>query len=190
MVEPQPGRRAAKQIIVLGKAPPDRPAVGLDRRAVEGRHAEILQPHALAEQHAEDVVVGHDEQLRRIRERLVQRIPARIGVAVRADDRQVLDAGIEVAGERARMRFGGNSRSGSVSATMGKRLLPVWIPVRSAEIEVNCAVGKRASLRQAQTGVTPPVIRSPLEPGMMMTSKPSFRRHASEAARRDQNPRL
>lgn len=67
MIEPQPGRCAPKQIIVLGKTTPDRPAVCLDRRAVQRRHAEILKADALAEQHAENVVVRNDEQLRRIR---------------------------------------------------------------------------------------------------------------------------
>ena len=112
MVEPQPGRRSPEQMIVAGEQPPDLAPVGLDRRAVAGRHAEILEPHALAEQHAEDVVVRHDEQLRGIGERLVQRIPARVGVAVRADDRQVLDAGMEVAGNRPRPLFGGEQQIG------------------------------------------------------------------------------
>ena len=95
MVEPEPRRRAAQQVVVLGEAAPDRAAVGLGRAAVGARHAEVGERHALRAEHAEDVVVGDDEELRRIGERQVLGVPARVGVAVRADDRQVAHLGVE-----------------------------------------------------------------------------------------------
>ena len=73
--------------------------------AVGAGHAQVLHRHALAVEHAEDIVVGRDQQLGRIGEGFVQREPGRIGVAVRADDRQVLDFGIQPAGHGARLRI-------------------------------------------------------------------------------------
>ena len=63
MVEPEPRRGAAQQVVVLGEAAPDRRGVGLDRSAVRARDAEVGQRHALRAEHAEDVVVGDDEEL-------------------------------------------------------------------------------------------------------------------------------
>ena len=83
MIEPQAGRRAGEETVMLGEAPPDASRIGFDRAAVDARHAEILQRHALAVEHAKDVMVRRHEELRRIGERLVLREPARIGVAVR-----------------------------------------------------------------------------------------------------------
>ncbi len=65
------------------KTPPDGARVGLYRPAIPARNTEILQRHALAVEHAEDIVIGHHEQPRRVGERRVLRIPARVGVAVR-----------------------------------------------------------------------------------------------------------
>ena len=107
VIEPQPRRRAAKQIVVFGEQVPDFPTVRLDRRAVQRRHAEILQPHALREQHPEYVMIRHDQQLRRIGERFVERVPARVGMAMRTDDRQPLHALIEGAGDRTHSVLGG-----------------------------------------------------------------------------------
>ena len=68
-VEPHPRRRAAEQVIVLGEDPPDRAAVLLGRAAVAGRDAERVERHALAVEHAEHIMVRHDQQLRRDRGR-------------------------------------------------------------------------------------------------------------------------
>ena len=73
MLEPEPGRRAAKQVPVPGEEAPDRARIGLDRAAVLAGDAELLQPHALRIEHPEDVVVRLDEQRRRDRERLRSR---------------------------------------------------------------------------------------------------------------------
>jgi hypothetical protein len=91
---------------ILGEAAPDLPRVGLGPTAVDPRHAEFLERHALAVEHPEDVVIGDDEQRRRIRKRLVLREPRRIGVSVRTDDRQVLDRAIELARDRAGLGIG------------------------------------------------------------------------------------
>jgi hypothetical protein len=105
VVEPQPRRRAAEQVIVLGKQPPDLAAVGFGGTAIGPRHAETFEADALRKQHAEDVVVGRDEQLRRIGKRLVLGIPARICVTMRADDRLIGNALIQFTGDSARLRI-------------------------------------------------------------------------------------
>ena len=66
----------------------DEPAAGLP-------HAEVGQRHPLRAEHAEHVVVRRYEQLRRIGKRRILGIPARIGVPVRADDRQPSDFGMK-----------------------------------------------------------------------------------------------
>ena len=101
-VQPHARRRAAEQVIALGKAPPDRARIAVGSAAVDRRDAQLVQPDALAVQHAEHIMVGHDQQLRRVGEGLIIGEPARIGVAVRADDRQVLDRGVEPTGDVAR----------------------------------------------------------------------------------------
>src|SRR6185503_17102910 len=62
VVEPDPRRRAAKQVIVPGERAPYLARVALDGAAVAPRNAEILEPDPLAVEHAEDVVVGRDEE--------------------------------------------------------------------------------------------------------------------------------
>ena len=73
VLEPHPAGGAAEQVPAGAEPAPDGPAVLLDRAPVEARHAQVLQAGTLRHEHARDVVVGHDEQLRRVRERLVQR---------------------------------------------------------------------------------------------------------------------
>ena len=93
-------------MVVLREYPPHRARVELRLLSGEGWNAERRKVDALAVEHAEDVVVGHHEKRRRIGKRRVLRIPARIGVAVRRDDRQVLDTGVEAARHGARPRIG------------------------------------------------------------------------------------
>ncbi len=81
-------------------------AVGLGRAAVGAGNAEVGQRHALRAEHAEDVVVGDDEELRGIGEGQVLGVPARVGMAVRADDRQVADLGVERARKAAHRGIG------------------------------------------------------------------------------------
>ena len=89
-----------------GEGPPDLAGILLDRCAVAARNAEVLEPDALAVEHPEHVVIRRDEQRRSVGERRVVGEPLRIGVAVRAHDRQVLHRRVEAAGERARRRVG------------------------------------------------------------------------------------
>ena len=67
VVEPHPRRRAAKEMVMRRETAPDRARVALDDAALLRGDAEILEPHALAVEHAENIVVGNDEQRRRIR---------------------------------------------------------------------------------------------------------------------------
>ena len=107
MLDPQPRRGRAEQVPVRREQPPDRAAVGLGRATIGARHAQPLQRDALRAEHPEHVVVGGDEQLRRIGEGGILGIPARIGMTMRRQDRQVPDAGIEIAGDRAGRRIDG-----------------------------------------------------------------------------------
>ncbi len=56
---------------------------------------------ALGVEHAEDVVVGLDEERGRIRKGFVLGEPARVGMAVRGDDGQVFDGLVELRSDRA-----------------------------------------------------------------------------------------
>ena len=107
VLEPQPRRRAAEEVPVAGEELPDLARVGLDRSAVFARDAELLEPHALRIKHAEDVVIWLDEKRRGIGKGIVLGIPARVGVAVRGDDRQVAHRGEEPSCDAAGHRIGG-----------------------------------------------------------------------------------
>jgi hypothetical protein len=86
LVEPELRRRAAEQVVVLGERAPNPGTVGLGRLAVEGPHAESLQRHALAVEHAHQVVVPGDQLDGRIGHRGIGGQAAGVAVAVRADD--------------------------------------------------------------------------------------------------------
>ncbi len=60
-------------------------------------NAELLERNALRIEHPEQVVIGSQQQLGRVAERFVAGEPRRIGVTVRADDRQAGDGAIEFA---------------------------------------------------------------------------------------------
>ena len=61
---------------------------------------------ALAIEHAEDIVVGLNEERGWVRKWRVQGEPANLGVAVRADDGQILDFGIKRSGSLKGFFFG------------------------------------------------------------------------------------
>jgi hypothetical protein len=61
----------------------------------------------LAVEHAKDIVVRRHEELRRIGKRLVFREPARVGVAVRRQDRQAAHLLEQAARDGAGRRFDG-----------------------------------------------------------------------------------
>jgi hypothetical protein len=89
MVEPGTRGRAAEEMIMRGEAAPDGTRVAFDGAAVLRGDPELLEPHALAVEHAENIVIGNDEERRRIRKGLVLCVPAGIRVAMRRDDGQV-----------------------------------------------------------------------------------------------------
>ena len=103
-IHPDPRRGSAEKMVVFREDAPDRAAIGGFGATFGVRYAEALQTHALAEEHAEHIVVGHDQQLGWIGKRLVQRIPAGVGVAVRADDRELCDRLVEFARKGADRR--------------------------------------------------------------------------------------
>ena len=67
VVEPDSGRRAPKQVVVVGKPSPNHLGIRLDGEPIArvGRDAQFRQRHALAVQHPVNVVVGRDQQFRR-----------------------------------------------------------------------------------------------------------------------------
>ncbi len=93
MVEPQLRRCTTEQVIVAGKGAPRLARVGVGR-AVARRYAELSEVDALAIEHAEQIMVGRKQQAGRIAPRRIGSEPARIGMAVRRDDRQPGDPGI------------------------------------------------------------------------------------------------
>ena len=89
-VEPHPARRAAKQVVVFGQDTPGGARIG-----GASANPQILQLHTLRIEHAEQVMVGHQQQFGGIFERGVLGEPLRIGMPVRADDRQAGDVPIQ-----------------------------------------------------------------------------------------------
>ena len=102
MVEPQARRRAAEAGGSSRRtgARSARGSVSTGPPSTRGT-PRSASAHALGMQHAEDVVVGDDEELRRIGEGRVLGEPARVGVAVGADDRQRRDGRVEAPGQVA-----------------------------------------------------------------------------------------
>src|SRR3546814_15598169 len=80
--------------------------VTFDRAAVGAWYTQLLQRNALAVEHAEDVMIGDDQQACRIAEGGVVGEPGGIGMAVRRDDRQMLDLRIQPPRDRPRGRVG------------------------------------------------------------------------------------
>src|SRR6185312_13427231 len=81
IIQPGAGWRTAKQIVVLAEQLPYAPRLTLQQ---------VFQRHAVGVQQAQDVVVGLNDQRRRLRKRRVLGENARIHMAVRRDDRQRL----------------------------------------------------------------------------------------------------
>ena len=133
-------------------------------------------------------MVGRDEQLRRIGERRVRRKPARVGVAMRADDRQVLHAGVEIAGSGARLRLRRKKQVRIGQRDHGKNSsFQVVISVRSGRIDVN-VYAETGTLRQPGTGVTQPAIRKNGDSVRLMTSSHLSGQHAAIAVQGRHTP--
>jgi hypothetical protein len=101
VIEPDARRRSPEERMVAGENVPDLARILLDRSTVAPRDAEILEAHTLAVEHPENIMVRCNEQRRRIGERCVVGEPLRIGMPMRAHDRQILHRRIQCAGERA-----------------------------------------------------------------------------------------
>ena len=160
-VQPQPGRCAAEQMVVFGKAAPDRAHVRLGRPSIERQYSERLVGDSLADQHAQDVMVGPDQQRGRIGERRVGCKPLGIAMPVRADDRQATDAAMDLACDRPGCRIGGKKPVGVQkahgfnpaqmgSARSSGRLTrapgPVRMVDRSDQLDRGDAVAKRHNI--------------------------------------------
>jgi hypothetical protein len=100
VIEPRLRRRAAEQVVVTGERAPGLARVGIGC-AVTRRHTEAIERDALAVEHAEQIMVGRQQQAGRVAPARVGREPARIGMAVRRNDRQRRDLRIERACDRA-----------------------------------------------------------------------------------------
>jgi hypothetical protein len=102
-IQPQARRGAAKEIIMAGEDAPD-----LARILQLGvANLQIFQRDSLAIEHPVDVVIGLDEELCRVGERLVFRKPGRLRMPVRADDGQVSNVCVQRFGNLAHCGFGG-----------------------------------------------------------------------------------
>lgn len=90
---------------MLGEKAPDLAPIGLNGLAVDAGNTEAFQGDSLAEQHAEDIMIGNDQKLGWVGEWFVFGEPTRIGVTMRADDRQVANLPIEPARQAADRRL-------------------------------------------------------------------------------------
>jgi hypothetical protein len=102
VLEPEAGRSAAEKVEVFSEALPDSAVICLDRRPVTSWHSEVLHRHALAVEHAKDVMVGDDEELRGSAQGGI-RVGEEHGrdVAVGAHERQVCHGLVQLAGHTA-----------------------------------------------------------------------------------------
>ena len=87
LLEPVAGGGAGEEVPVRGEDTPGLPGA----RALGAADAQLVQRHARGVQDAAQVVVGADDQGRRVREGGVVDEHLRVEVAVRGDDGQLLD---------------------------------------------------------------------------------------------------
>ena len=76
---------------MLAEGLPDLARVAFYQRAITRRDAQCLHRDAARVEHAEDIVVGRDDERRRLWEGRVLGEQIRLDVAVRADQREVSD---------------------------------------------------------------------------------------------------
>jgi hypothetical protein len=97
--QPVARRRTAEEFPVLAEPAPDLSRVCLNWTPIEPRHPDLSRLDALGGQHPEDVVIGNDQQLRRVGELYVIGERLRFHVAVHADKRQVFGCAVDFPGE-------------------------------------------------------------------------------------------
>ncbi len=149
MVQPDRGRRAAEQAHVLGQQAPGLAGLGPDLAGAV-RHAELLQRDALAEQHAVEIVVRRQQQAGRVGERRVGREPLRIGMPVRADDRQAGHIVIQTPRDRPDLGFGREKTIRIKLQRPGHRPLPRYWLANVLALEVTGVICLRNPLSRVR----------------------------------------
>ena len=97
--QPHPGGGPPEKVIMFREEAPDFPGIGFDRPPVLSGNAQFFHRDAPAVKHPEDIVIRDQEQLGRIGKGGIVRKPARIGVAVGADDGKILDLAVQPMGD-------------------------------------------------------------------------------------------
>ena len=98
MFQPETRGCTAEKLPVLAERTPDLPGIGLDGTAIEPRHPKASRLDALRGQHAEHVVIGNDQELRRVGERDVVGEHLWFDMPVHADQRQILCLAVDFPG--------------------------------------------------------------------------------------------
>ena len=103
-LEPEPDGRAPQDRPALAQHPPHPPRRLLRERFLPD--AQLVQPGAVGVQQPRHVVIGRDEQRRRVGERVVLQQPQRVDVPVGRDQRQIAHRCVEAPGDRPLRRVG------------------------------------------------------------------------------------
>src|SRR5438067_3480211 len=106
VIEPNPRRRAPKQIVMLTERLPDSPWISLDGRSVAHRDAQRLHRDAARVEHAKDVVIGRDNQRRWLGKGRVVVEQARLDMTVRAHQWKRTDLLVETTRHASDRRIG------------------------------------------------------------------------------------
>src|SRR5580765_1018505 len=85
LVQPDASRRAAKQMIMLGKSTPHFARIP----SIPNTNLQFFERHTLAVQHPANIVIGLHHELRWVGERLIQREPLGFCMSVRAHNWQI-----------------------------------------------------------------------------------------------------
>ena len=107
MVKPHGRRGAAEQVVVSSETMPDQAWVTFRLAAIGARNSEVGQRHSLTCQHSEHIVIGNDDQFRRIGKAFVFGEPAWLAMTMRADDGKIPDGFIKGARHVAETRLYG-----------------------------------------------------------------------------------
>jgi hypothetical protein len=87
VLEPVARRRTAEEFPVLAEPAPDLSRVCLNWTPIEPRHPDLSRLDALGGQHPEDVVIGNDQQLRRVGKGKILGEHLRFDMPMHADQR-------------------------------------------------------------------------------------------------------